>query len=368
MKFVIERNELTQLVGNVQNVVGQKSTIPILSNFLIEALDNELVITATDLTVGTRCRTPAKIIEKGATTLPAKRFYHLIKELTAANIEVSAKENNVIEINANTSRFKLHGMDNSTYPELPDLASSRQFTIEQGLLREMLLRTAFAVSREDNRYILTGLLMQISEGKVIFVGTDAKRLSRMETTISVESSKEECYVLPLKAVEEIIKMLRDTDEEAVVYLMENKVAVQANNVIVITKLLSGEYPDFHRVIPKSKTGTDVVLHCEELKQLLRQISLFIAEQGHSVCFTFCDNELILTANDMTIGEGKVSMPLHYEGEKLHVAFNPNFFIDVIRHTKDEAITLNIIDAYNPGVITDSTNALFLIMPMRLNEE
>lgn len=373
MKFVIATQELNYLINKCLNVASGKSTIPILSNFLIEAFNDELIITATDLTVGVRCFAEAKIMEEGATTLPAKRFAQLIRELTSLNVEISSNANEVTEITANSSQFKLHGMSKSEFPSLPNMLGATSFRIKQIDLKEMFYRTAFAVSREDNRYVLTGVNMQIAHGVATFVGTDGKRLSKANISINIDPSISGCYIIPLKAVEEIMKNLTD-DGEATIFLMNDKIAVEASQVMIITKLLIGDYPDVNRVIPEN-TGTAVSLHREELMTLLRQISLFTAETNNSVRFTFTNGELKLSANTMEIGEGKVSMPVNYQGHKLEIAFNPSFFLDILRHTKEETVSIGMTDAYNPGLITDykidsqfQQGSLFVLMPMRLNDE
>lgn len=376
MKFVIATQELNYLINKCLNAVAQKSTIPILSNFLIEAINDELIITATDLTVGVRCFTEVKILEEGATTLPAKRFAQLIRELTSVNVEISSNDNEVTEIIANTSRFKLNGMNKNEFPALPNITDATHFKIKQSILRDVLYRTAFAVSREDNRYVLTGVCLQITGGTASFIGTDGKRLAKSQTPLNIDKSFQGTYVIPLKAIEEILKNLGE-EGEATVFLMNDKIAVEASNTVIITKLLSGEYPDVNRVIP-SQSGVTVNLHREELMTLLRQVSLFAAENNHSVRFTFSDGELKLSANTMEIGEGKVSMPVNYKGQKLEIAFNPNFFLDILRHSKHETIEMGITDSYNPGLISDCAsaeeekkeeqNSLFVLMPMRLSED
>lgn len=366
MKFVISKSELSQLIRKIQNVVPQNAPIPILSHFLIEAEDDELVCTATDLTVGTRCSVPAKIHEKGSLSLPSKRFFQLVRELTDQNIEVVAADSEMAEIKAGSSRFRLHGMDKEEYPALPDLNEATQFTIPSAMLKDMLYRTSFAVSKEDNRYVLTGVLMRVEEGRAIFVGTDGKRLAKTETTIPLAPEFSGEFILPIKAVDEIVKMLTE-DEMATIYLTDDKVAVEAGNTMLVTKLLSGDYPDFEQVIA-SQSEVGMTLHREELITLLRQISLFTNDTSHSARFSFLPGELVLTANCADVGEGKVSMPVNYEGEKIEIAFNPFYFLDILKHSKDETVNLGISDAFNPGIITDSSKSLFIIMPMRLNDD
>ncbi|HEY4832889.1 MAG TPA: DNA polymerase III subunit beta, partial [Waddliaceae bacterium] len=227
-------------------------------------------------------------------------------------------------------------------------------------------RTVFAVSKEDNRYVLTGVLMRIENAKAIFVGTDGKRLAKNEVSISINPEFSGEYILPLKAVDEFIKFLGE-DKNAMIYLTEDKVAVESGSTLMVTKLLSGDYPDFEQVIA-SKSEKKITLHREELITLLRQISLFTEDKSHSARFTFTTAELILTANCAEVGEGKVSMPVNYTGDTIDIAFNPFFFLDILRHSKDETVNLGISDSYNPGIITDSSNSLFIIMPMRLNND
>jgi len=366
MKFVVSRAELSNLIRKIQNIVPQNAPIPVLSHFLIEAKGSELVFTATDLVVGTRCSAEAKIYEPGALSIPSKRFFQLVRELTDAQIEMSGVEGEMAEIKSGTSRFRLHGIDKNEYPTLPNLQDAVKFTILGSQLKEMFYRTAFAVSREDNRYVLTGVLMRIEDGFAIFVGTDGKRLAKVQTAISLDSEISGEYILPLKAVEEMIKMIEDEDE-CTVYITDDKVAVESANTLLVTKLLSGEYPDFEQVIA-CRSEQKMQLHREELIVLLRQIALFTTNTSQSVRFTFSTGELTLTANCTDVGEGKVSMPVNYKGEKLEIAFNPFFFLDILKHSRDETVLLGVSDPFNPGVITDSTESLFIIMPMRLNED
>ncbi len=365
MKFVISKEELNGLIGHIQNVVTQKATIPILSNILIEASGSELVITATDLTVGVRCRTEAKVFEEGATTLPAKKFAQLIREITAPHIEFSSTSDDVSKITAGSSHFNLHGINKGEFPVLPDMSGAAQFKIKGEKLQDALFRTAFAVSREDHRPILTGVLMSIDNGTVAFIGTDGKRLAKIEQNIDIDESVSGQYVIPLKAVEEILKI--SGDDDAIVYVMEDKIAIDTNKSTIITKLLSGSYPDVSRVIPE-ESDISVTLHREELTSLLRQISLFTPDNNHSVRFVFSDGNLQLAINNAEIGTAKVNMPVNYDGEALQIAFNPAFFLDILRHSKDETVNIGLTDAFNPGVITDTSSALCVIMPMRLHEE
>lgn len=371
MRFVIAAADLIALLSKLQNVVAQKATIPILSNLLIEASNDELVVTATDLTVGMRCFSSAKILEEGATTLPAKRFFQLARELTAPQIEISTSVDQITAIIANASRFKIHGMHRREYPSLPDLNGAIKVTIAQKDLKEALYRTSFAVSKEDNRFVLTGVFLKIEGETATFVGTDGKKLSRTKIPLESPCSSPKDLIIPLKAVDEIMKNLGDQGS-AKLYLLDDKIAVEANQAMIISKLLTGEYPDVNQVIP-TQVAHEVILHREELISLLRQISLFTSENNHSVRFIFHDGELTLRANAAEVGEGTVSMPVNYHGEKLEIAFNPIYCLEVLRHCFQETVSMGIIDAFNPTILVDgeyspNPNPLYVLMPMRLNEE
>jgi DNA polymerase-3 subunit beta len=374
MKAVIPTQTLSCLIGKCLNVVPQKATIPILSNILMEASNGLIRLTATDLVVGVCCFAEANIIEEGTVALPAKKLAQLVRELTSANVEITATPEGRAEIVADSSRFRLHGMNASTFPSWPGLEGTVRCVLKQSELKDVLFRTAFTVSREDNRYVLTGVFLRISNRQATFMGTDGKRLSRSFLPVDVDEDFSGNFVIPLKAVEEILKNLTE-EGEATLHLMADKIAVQTHDTTVISKLLSGEYPDVMRIIPTAVPNS-ILLHREELISLLRQTSLFGGEESPIVRFTFHEGELRLSANTMEVGEGNVSMPANYHGDKLDIAFNPTYFLDFLRHSRGETVTLGLIDSYNPGIIVDQdsaavssteANPLFLLMPMRFND-
>ncbi len=367
MKVVISKSDLVILISKIQSIVASKPAIPILSNVLIEAIDDQLILSATDLTTSMRCYSEAKVIEEGAIALPARRFFHLIRELTSPHIKISCPSNEIAEITSGSSIFKINGMHKNEFPSLPDTTSATHISIKPTELKEMLSRTSFSAAREDSRYVLNGVLLQINNQQATFIGTDGKRLAKVYSDVDVDPSFQGSYILPLKAVEEMIKMLDENSKYASFNLLHDKVFLEYGNNILITKLMAGQYPDVERVIPEKREKT-MTLHREELITLLRQISLFTSDTSHSVRFLFENGTLELNATSGDIGEGNVSMPVDYFESRLEIAFNPHYFQDILRHSKDEIVSFSINDSYNPGVITDSTSALFVIMPMRLTEQ
>lgn len=372
MKFTIQTEKLNQLLAKVQYIIPPKPTLPILSNFLLEASNDELVITATDLTVGIRCNTSAEISEEGAVVLP-KKFAQLIKEITNPSVEISCTENQMVYIKAGSSLFKLNGMNKSLYPDLPSFLNVPSFQLEQQKLKELLFNTSFAVSKEDNRYSLTGLLMEISHSRTIFAGTDGKRLARSFTETTIDPAFSNQSIIPIKAVEEIAKNLKE-EGHLTIFITADKIAVELDGTLITTKLLAGEYPDVNLFI-NQKLETVIILHKEELITILRQIALFTTDTHHSARFLFQEGELTISASTASLGGGSSSMAINYHGNPMEIAFNPHFFLDILRHCKKETVSIFLADTYNPGIIIDGeeitnfkdASSLYLLMPMRLIE-
>lgn len=374
MKFVVARDELARLMSRVSGIISAKPTSPALGGVLFEADKDELVLTSTDLTMGIRCFTKAKVLQPGKALLPGKHFSSLLSTLTASNVAVAVGDTGKVEVNADSSHFRMYAMNQSSFPSLPEVEGATEFSIERGILREALYRTSFAVSREDNQYLLTGVHLEIKDQRLTFIATDGRRLARTNISANISPSFSGVYVLPIKAVDEIQRWLEGNEKDPVkLFLLGDKFALEASQVTVITKLLSGDYPDVDRVIPKSSEST-VALHREELITLLRQVSLFAPEKEQSVCFCFTDGELQLSAASAKSGEGKVSMPVNYQGPQLDIAFNSGFFLDILKHSHQETVNLGLSDRYNPGVITDAEpdeedpDSLFVLMPMRFKKD
>ncbi len=374
MKFVIPTQEFNYLISKCLNVVSAKAAVPILSNLLIEASSGMIRVTATDLSVGIRCFAEVEIIEEGATTLPARKLAQLIKELTTPNIEIYCSPNHITEITAGTSKFRLLGMDKAPFPSLPDLGDVVKFTVKERDLKEAIFRTAFAVSKEEARYTLSGVWLSISGGKAILAGTDGKRLARAILPIENAPDLTGTYIIPIKAVDEILKNLRE-EGDVTLYLLEDKIAVQTQDALIVSKLLSGEFPDINRIIPLEANKL-ISLHREELMTLLRQIALFTSENNNVVRIVLENGEMSLGASANEVGEGKVSMPANYYGDRFEIAFNPSYFLDVLRHSKNETVSLGVSDPFTPGIVTDAEitsyapenlSPLFVLMPMRLKE-
>lgn len=364
MHFIIPQSQLVELIGKIQSIIPSKTVLPILSNILIEAEENSLTIKATDLTVSLILHTDAKVLKKGSTALPARKFFQLIRELTAPYVEIEATEDLNIIIKAGSSRFRLCGMDKNEFPKFPMLNQDTWFDISCQKLKEQLSQTVFAAARDENREALNGVLLVMENQKATFVATDGKRLAKNSCSIPFEATESSQYVLPLKTIEEIIRLLDDNDEGKIV-LMHDKIALETPNGCIISKLITKSYPDYQKVIPETSNLTHVRLHKEELITLLKQVSLFITTTHPAALLTFESGILKLEAASNEVGDSNVSMPIDYNSDPVQIAFNPLYFLDILRHGNDEVTNFYFSDAYNPGLFKDNPDSTYVLMPMRI---
>jgi len=364
MKLIISRTSLTELIGKIQSIVPVKPSLPVLANILLEAVDDQLILSATDLMVSIRAFTDAKILEEGSITLPAKRFFQLVRELTAPQIELHAATPETIFINSGSSHFKIHGMHKLEFPTLPNFSDGIRFTLLASLVKEIFSRTSFSAARDEQQKLLNSIYFEYQNELASFIATDGKRVAKFEVPLQLPIPN--CsLLLPIKAVEEILKLIDGEENNVLFILMPDKCAVEIGPITLMTQLLSGKYPDLSQVLPK-KSSTPIAIHREELISLLRQISLFTSSQSAPVKFSFSSGELYLSAMSGAIGEGTVNMPVNYAGEKIDIAINPHHFLDVLRHSNDEVVHFDLFGSYNPSLVTDSTSAQFTLIPMRLD--
>lgn len=367
MRVVVALLEFSSLISKIRNVVTAKPSVPILANVLLEARDEELIIEATDLTTSVRASCSAEVETPGSVTLPANRLIQLSKELTSQRMTLAVDENFSATLETENSSFKIPGASAENFPEFPDLSAAKSLSFPAKELKEILFRTTFSAAKDDSRHVLNSLYLQQSCEQATFVCTDGRRLSRNQVALKNKTEytvagEPLTYLLPLKAVEEINRLLDQSDEIITLLSTPQKIGLKVDSVFLVCKLLNGEYPDVSKVIPQLAEAP-IILHREELLMLLRQVSIFTSDSNVAVRFVFENGLLHLSAMSGDIGEGRAAMNVNYFGPKFEIAFNPQYFIDILRHTKDEVISFHATDSYSPGLITDSMHSQFVIMPM-----
>lgn len=363
MKIKIFKEDLLQGIQKVQNAVSAKATLPILANMLLETKKNSCIrLYATDLDIGISCEIPVQILEEGSITIPAKKFSDIIKELPAGDITVSTKKNNQVEIEGDKFLFKLIGLPKEEFPKFPEFKNAEAVSVDQGMLKEMLRMTAFAVSHEEARYILNGVLVEIEDGNIRIVATDGRRLAKMERKLDAANKKEIKIIVPSKAVAEIGRNLKD---EGAVSIMSgaNQTLFDINNVLIATRIIEGEFPNYNQVVP-SEQKTKIKVNTQDFLAAIRRANLLATPDFQAVKLEVFKDKLIVSKVTPDVGESREEVAIEYGGGELIVGFNPGFFIEVLKNISADKISLELLGPDKPGVIR-LDGYLYLALPMRI---
>ena len=364
MKFSIAKDKLLEGLQAVQNVVSTRTTLPILSNVLIRADNGALSLTTNDLDVGMSCSVEAKIEKPGGTTLPARRLAGIVKELPAAEVNVEVDGKNVATIRCGPSFFKMMGLAEDEFPALPKLETAKGFSIKQKDLKDALRKTSYAISTDETRYVLNGILFSFKENKLTLVATDGRRLALVDLEVEFPRSNEVDVVVPAKCVTELSRLLGD-EGDLKMSVGENQIAFEAGGRLLVSKLIEGNYPNYKQVIPQ-ESRERVTIERELLLNAVRRVGLLSSEKSNSVKLNFTKNNLEITANTPEIGEARESLAINYKSKEFSVAFNPGFLQDPLRNLAEEEIHLEVSDEMSPGVIKIGTPFLYVLMPMRIS--
>ncbi len=364
MKFSVSKDSLLEGLQQVQNVVSTRTTLPILSNVLLQAIDGELRLTTTDLDVGVRGSVEAVIERPGSTTLPARRLLTIIRELPSNDLTIEVDAKNYASIRSGQSFFKIIGLPEEEFPQLPRFEDAKIFTMKQKELKDGLKRTAYAISTDETRYVLNGILCCFRENKLVLVATDGRRLAMADIDLEFPKSLENEVIIPSKAVAELQRLLKD-DGDLKISIGENQIAFELNGTLLISKLIEGNYPNYRQVIP-AEAKERVTLEREAFLTSIRRVSILASEKSNSVKLVFTKNNLDITANSPEIGEAKETLAVNYKGRDLTIAFNPEFLMAPLRNLSDDEVYLDLIDEMSPGVIKINVPFLYVLMPMRIS--
>jgi len=363
MKCVLGKDALFNGLQTVQNVVTTRTTLPILGNALLQAADGKLTISTTDLDTGIRCTVDAEVNKPGATTLPARRLLSIIRELPAPELvlEVDSKHN--ATITSGPSFFRIMGLPEEDFPNFPKPEGAKTFKLKQSELRDMLKRVSYAISTDESRYVLNGVLLSFKENKLTVVATDGRRLALVEHEMEFPQSSESEVILPSKAVHELLRVLKGDEEEVTITLSDNQIAFDLADVYLVSKLIEGNYPNYRQVVP-NETKERVSLERELFLNAIHRVALLSSDKSNSVKLNFGKDNLDITANTPDVGEAKESMGVKYSGEDFTIAFNPAFLMDPLKNIESDEIFFDFIDDLSPGVIKYNRPFLYVIMPMR----
>jgi DNA polymerase-3 subunit beta len=363
MKFKTEKESLLNGIQRVQNIITAKAALPILSNILLENYSDGVRLTATDLDVGISCVIPVNVLEQGAITIPAKRLGDIIKELPSNDIVVTVKKNNLVVIETDSCQFKIMGLPREEFPKLPEFKDKEVIKIDQAVLSEMLRLTSFAVSFDETRYVLNGILFQINKNNLVLVATDGKRLAVVEKKIQQSIDKDMRIIVPIKTIHELNRNLK-TEGELSLILGENQALFDLGSVVIISRLIEGEFPAYHQVIPPLSENK-MRAEREQLLLAIKRASLLSTPDYQAVKLELFKNKLVVSKSTPDIGESREEIAVEYQGKEIAIGFNPNYLIDVLKNLSDETVEIELSDTEKPGVIRIS-GYTYIVLPMRLS--
>jgi DNA polymerase III subunit beta len=364
MKLKIRKEDIIDGLQRVQSIVNPRTTLPILSNVLFRAENDRLWLSATDLEVSVRASVPAEVLEEGGVTLHARRAFSIFRELSTPEIEISADDRDLAEIRSGSSRFKMVGISEDDFPPLPSLEEGNSYTMEQGALRAMLQKTAYAASTDETRQILNGVLLSFRNDKLTAVATDGRRLALVEHEVEFPPDAESDLIVPSKTIGELIRTLGE--EGTIRILATNKqVVFDFGDMLVVSRLIEGTYPNYRQVIPASSEQR-VPVERESLLAAVRRAALMTTDQTRSVRLNFFKNQLEIVTETPDIGEARETIPIKYTENDISVAFNPEFLLDPLKTLDSDEIFMEITDELSPGVIKSDVPFLYVLMPMRIS--
>ena len=368
MKISITKDQIISGLQAVQNVVSTRTTLPILSNVLLRAEGDAVEFTATDLDVTVVCKVEAKVTKPGATTLPVKKLFGIVRELNG-EIEIEVDEKNVASLRSGSSFFKIHGLGADEFPPLPQFKDEKKVVLPQENIRGMIKKTSFAVSTDESRYVLNGIFVSLKDGKMTLVATDGRRLALVDEEVEISEKTAGEFIVPAKAINELNRLLQEKGEVEIKF-GENQASFALKqekdfSTVIITKLIEGNYPNYRQVIP-GETKERIALGREELVQALRRAEIMTSEKANSVKLNFGKNQLTITANSPEIGEARETIAINYKGKEIAIAFNPRYLIDPLNALANDEVFIELIDELSPGVLKINGPFLYVVMPMRLN--
>lgn len=364
MKLKCLKDDILGGLQTVQSIVSGRGTLPILSNVLLEARDGELVLTTTDLEMGMRKRIKAKVAKDGAITLPAKRLLAILRELPVTDIVMETSDQKEAVIKYDSSYVKILGLPKEEFPPLPDFRKNRSLKVPQKALGEMIRKTHYAISHDESRYVLNGMHLIFSQGRITAVATDGRRLALCETAAGDPEGVDRGIIIPTKAVLELGRVV-EAEGEIEIFLGDNQAAFSREDCSLVTRLIEGHFPNYQQVIPP-KLEHKLTLGREELLAAVRRAALLTSEQLNSIKIALTKNRLVVSSNTPDVGEAREEMVIAYAGEDVAIAFNPHYLIDVLKNLDEQEVTFEFTDALNPGVVRSGKSFLYVIMPIRLS--
>lgn len=370
MELTVRKADLVKELSLGQGVVEKKTTIPVLSNVLLQAQDDALVLTVTDLELGIRSSCRATVKRAGSTTLPARKLLDYVRLLPDAELSIKVSEKHSAALVCGRSRTRVAGLSPENFPDLPAMPAPVT-KIPAVLMTDVVSKTIFSVANEESRYTLTGGLMLLREDGLVMVTTDGHRLSYIEASQAFEGiSGHLKSLVPKKGLAEVLKLASEAGDSLMLDFAtdENHLYFRCGERLLISRKLTGQFPDYERVLPKER-GSILVLGREESLAAVRRVSQFADDRSHAVRLELDSNNLKLVSSGSEAGESEESIPVEYDGEKFKVGFNAQYLLDFLGAVESETVEFGLRGENGAGELrlpgADCYDYRYIVMPMRI---
>ncbi len=375
MEIKASSSDLLKALNHIHGIVEVRHTLPILSNIVLSADNNELSLSSTNLDIFCSDKIDAEIMTSGEISVPAITFFEIVKRLPSGSdvILSMADDDTELVLKCGRSKFNLSTLKTEDFPILSDKDLSTYFVISADELSRMIDKTKFAISNEETRYYLNGIFFHKAESNSIkflrAVATDGHRLAQYDIPLPQGADEITGIIIPKKTVFELRKVLDDADGDVSVSLNENKIKFSFNNLKIISKVIDGTFPDYTKVIPQNN-DKKFKTNNSELKNAIDRVSaVAINEETKSkaIKLTIENNKLNLSVESQSKGSAKEEIDISYSSEKVDIGFNSRYLLDICNEVDGDEIDVNLLDSISPAIILDKTdeNLFFVLMPMRI---
>ncbi len=375
MEFRINSTDLLKALSHIHGIVEVRHTLPILSNIILEAKDDKLILSSTNLDIYCSDKIKAEVLQSGEVSVSAVTFFEIIKRLPPGSevLMVMEEGENEIRLTCGRSKFNLSTLKTDDFPIISDSDLSTNFVLSADELIRIIDKTKFAVSNEETRYYLNGIFLHKAERNSIqflrAVATDGHRLAQYDIPLPQGAEDITGIIIPKKTIYELRKVLDDANGDVSVSLNENKIKFSFNDLKVVSKVIDGTFPDYTKVIPQ-KNDKNFKTNNSDLKNAIDRVSAVAAnEESKSKAIKFCieNNSLSLSVESQSKGSANEMIDVNYSGDKVDIGFNSKYIIDICNEVDGDEISISLSDSISPAIILDKTdeNLFFVLMPMRI---
>jgi DNA polymerase-3 subunit beta len=368
MKITTAKSDLMEALGTANRAVSSRSSIQVLSGILVDAKEERVLLSATDMEISIRTPLRSSVVDPGSVVLPARIISDIAKNLAPGEVLIEQRPGeNQVDIRSGESEFVLRILPAADFPQFPVFPAAEGFTVDKKAFLETIDRVSLAASRDETRPVLTGVLMHVTKSSIKMVATDSYRLSVKETEGESTVKEKTQAIVPARALMELSRLGGNSAAEQIVVVpTDNQILFQLDDVWLMSRLIDGQFPNYRQLVPETFEH-EIRLGKEEFLDVIKRVGL-LAQKSAPLRLHFAEHTLTVSAQSQELGRAHESLPVQYEGEELDIGFNPEFLEAGVAAVKEDEVYLKLISPLRPGLIKGKADDfLYLIMPIRLTE-